>query len=168
MSRGLRLVLPLALIAGLSACSLRPLYVDGGSGAAAATLSSVEVSAIGGQSGWLVRNALDDRLHRQGQAAARYKLEVELDDDITGFGTRLDNTISRERRTLRARYRLVDAATGSVLLDQTAAADAGIDVTQSDYATLAAEQTALERMAERLADQIVARVATYAGRSTNR
>ncbi|WP_165323426.1 LPS assembly lipoprotein LptE [Rhizorhabdus phycosphaerae] len=168
MSRGLRLALPLALIAGLSACSLRPLYVDGGAGATAATLSSVEVSAIGGQSGWLVRNALDDRLHRQGQAAARYKLEVELDDDITGFGTRLDNTISRERRTLRARYRLVDAATGSVLLDQTAAADAGIDVTQSDYATLAAEQTALERMAERLADQIVARVATYAGRSTAR
>ncbi|MFZ5707313.1 MAG: LPS assembly lipoprotein LptE [Pseudomonadota bacterium] len=168
MSRRLRLVLPLALIAGLSACSLRPLYVDGGAGATAATLSSVEVSAIGGQSGWLVRNALDDRLHRQGQAAARYKLEVELDDDITGFGTRLDNTISRERRTLRARYRLVDAATGSVLLDQTAAADAGIDVTQSDYATLAAEQTALERMAERLADQIVARVATYAGRSTAR
>lgn len=168
MSRGLRLVLPLAIIAGLSACSLRPLYVDGGSGATAATLSSVEVSAIGGQSGWLVRNALDDRLHRQGQAAARYKLEVELDDDITGFGTRLDNTISRERRTLRARYRLIDAATGSVLLDQTATADAGIDVTQSDYATLAAEQTALERMAERLADQIVARVATYAGRSTNR
>jgi LPS-assembly lipoprotein len=168
MSRRLRLVLSLALIAGLSACSLRPLYVDGGAGVTAATLSSVEVSAIGGQSGWLVRNALDDRLHRQGRAAARYKLEVELDDDITGFGTRLDNTISRERRTLRARYRLVDAATGSVLLDQTAAADAGIDVTQSDYATLAAEQTALERMAERLADQIVARVATYAGRSTAR
>lgn len=168
MSRRLRLVLSLALTAGLSACSLRPLYVDGGAGATAATLSSVEVSAIGGQSGWLVRNALDDRLHRQGRGAARYKLEVELDDDITGFGTRLDNTISRERRTLRARYRLVDAATGSVLLDQTAAADAGIDVTQSDYATLAAEQTALERMAERLADQIVARVATYAGRSTAR
>ena len=134
----------------------------------ASALSSVEVSAIGVQSGWLVRNALNDRMHRQGESAARYKLEVELDDDITGFGTRLDNTISRERRTLRARYRLIDAATGSVLLDQTAAADAGIDVTQSDYATLAAEQTALERMAERLADQIVARVATYAGRSTNR
>lgn len=163
-----RLGLSLALAAGLSACSLRPLYVDGGAGGVASALSSVEVSAIGGQSGWLVRNALNDRMHRQGESAARYKLEVELDDDITGFGTRLDNTISRERRTLRARYRLIDAATGSVLLDQTAAADAGIDVTQSDYATLAAEQTALERMAERLADQIVARVATYAGRSTNR
>ncbi|MBP8230675.1 LPS assembly lipoprotein LptE [Rhizorhabdus sp.] len=163
-----RLALPLALVAGLSACSLRPLYVDGGAGSVASALSSVEVSAIGGQSGWLVRNALNDRMHRQGESAARYKLEVELDDDITGFGTRLDNTISRERRTLRARYRLIDAATGSVLLDQTAAADAGIDVTQSDYATLAAEQTALERMADRLADQIVARVATYAGRSTNR
>jgi LPS-assembly lipoprotein len=168
MSPLARLGLAFALVAGLSACSLRPLYVDGGAGGVASALSSVEVSAIGGQSGWLVRNALNDRMHRQGESAARYKLEVELDDDITGFGTRLDNTISRERRTLRARYRLIDAATGSVLLDQTATADAGIDVTQSDYATLAAEQTALERMAERLADQIVARVATYAGRSTNR
>jgi len=168
MSPLARLGLALALVAGLSACSLRPLYVDGGAGGVASALSSVEVSAIGGQSGWLVRNALNDRMHREGETAARYKLEVELDDDITGFGTRLDNTISRERRTLRARYRLIDAATGSVLLDQTAAADAGIDVTQSDYATLAAEQTALERMADRLADQIVARVATYAGRSTNR
>ena len=149
----------------LSACGLRPLYGSGGAGPVASALSSVEVAAIGGQSGWLVRNALNDRMHRQGQNAARFRLEVELDDDITGLGVRQDNAISRERRSLRARYRLLDAATGTVLLDQTAAADAGIDVAQSDYATVAAEQTALERLSEMLADQIVARIATYAGRS---
>jgi len=165
MNRLARLVLPLALAALLPACGLHPLYGSGGAGPVAGALRSVEVAPIGGQRGWLVRNALNDRLHRQGESAARYRLEGELDDDITGLGITQDNAITRERRTLRARYRLVDAATGGVLLDQNAAVDAGIDVTQSEYATAAAEQTALERLSELLADQIVARIATYAGRS---
>jgi LPS-assembly lipoprotein len=150
----------------LSGCGLRPLYGQGGAGPVASALTSVEVASIGGQRGWLVRNALNDRLHRQGESTPRYRLEVELDDDITGLGIRQDNAITRERRTLRARYRLIDAATGGVLVDQTASADAGIDVTGSEYATAAAEQTALERLSDNIADQIVARLATYAGRSS--
>ena len=161
-------LLPLALAALLPGCGLHPLYGSGGSGPVANTLSAIDVGPIGGQRGWLVRNALNDRLHRQSDATARYRLDVELDDQITGFGVRQDNAITRERRTLRARYRLVDIATGSVLLDQSAAADAGIDVAGSEYATAAAEQTALERLTETLADQIVARVATYAGRSAGK
>lgn len=166
MKRILQILAPAALLALLPGCGLQPLYGSGGSGPVASTLSSIEVAAIGGQRGWLVRNALNDRLHRQGSGNARFRLEVELDDDIIGFGVRQDNAITRERRTLRARYRLVDIATGGVLLDQSASADAGIDVAGSEYATIAAEQTALERLTEALADQIVARVATYAGRST--
>ncbi|KRB80777.1 hypothetical protein ASE00_17285 [Sphingomonas sp. Root710] len=165
MKRLLTLLAPVALIALLPGCGLRPLYSSGGDGPVANALSSVEVAPIGGQRGWLVRNALNDRLHRQSEGNARYRLEVELDDNIIGFGVRQDNSITRERRILRARYRLLDAATGSVLLDQSAAADAGIDVAGSEYATAAAEQTALERLTETLADQIVARLATYAGRS---
>src|SRR3546814_19249933 len=75
-------------------------------------------------------------------------IEVELDDQIEGFGIRLDDAITRERRTLRARYRLVSADNGQVLLDAAAASDAGIDVTTSEYATIAAEQTAPERPSE--------------------
>ena len=165
MKHVLQILAPAALLALLPGCGLQPLYGSGGSGPVASTLGSVEVAAIGGQRGWLVRNALNDRLHRQGSGHARFRLEVELDDDITGFGVRQDNAITRERRTLRARYRLVDIATGGVLLDQSASADAGIDVAGSEYATAAAEQTALERLTETLAEQIVARVATYAGRS---
>ena len=168
MKRALTLLLPLGLLAALPGCGLKPLYASGGAGPVASALSSVEVAAIGGQSGWLIRNALNDRIHRQGSGNARFRLEIELDDDITGFGVRQDNVITRERRTLRARYRLVDIATGSVLLDQTASADAGIDVAGSEYATVAAEQTALERLTETLADQIIARIATYAGRSAGR
>ena len=148
----------------LGGCGLRPLYGGGASGAVVQTLRSVDVAPIGGQAGWLVRTALEDRLGRT-DGQPRYRLEVELDDDITGFGIRSDDSVTRERRTLRARYRLVDAAVGTVLLDATAGSDAGIDVVGSEYATVAAEQTALERLSLEIADQIVARVALYASRS---
>ena len=84
---------------------------------------------------------------------------MALDDRLEGLGLLTDETIGRERRTLRARYQLVDVASGTVLLDATAGSDAGIDVVGSEYATIAAEQTALENLAKEVADQIVARLA---------
>ena len=155
-------ILLLALL--LSACGLRPLYGGGGSGVVAQSRQSVQVMPIEGRAGWLVRTALEDRLG-SAESTARYRLEIELDDDITGFGIRRDDSVTRERRTLRARYRLVDARLGTVLLDATAGSDAGIDVVSSEYATVAAEQTALERLSKELADQIVTRLALYASRT---
>lgn len=154
----LLLLVPLA-----SGCALHPLYADGGKGPVAQTLATIEVGAIAGKNGWLVRNALVDRLGQAG--TPRYRLEIELDDQILGFGVRTDNTVTRERRTLRARYRLVDAERGTVVLDATAGSDAGIDVVTSEYAVIAAEQTALERLSGEVADQIVARLALYAEHS---
>ena len=52
-----------------------------------------------------------------------------------------------------------------VVLDATAGSDAGIDIVSSEYATVAAEQTALEQLADIVADQIVARLALYASRT---
>jgi LPS-assembly lipoprotein len=158
----------LLLLAGatllLSGCNLRPLYAGGGSGAVAQSLRSVAIAPIEGRAGWLVRTALEDRLGSSG-AVPRYRLEVELDDRIEGFGVRSDDVTTRERRTLRARYRLIEAAAGTVVLDATAGSDAGVDVVSSEYATVAAEQTALERLSKELADQIVSRLALYASRS---
>jgi len=159
----MRPALLLALMLLLPACGLRPLYSGGSTGPVVQTLRGVEVAPIEGRAGWLVRTALEDRLDRRG--SARYRVVVELDDQITGFGIRRDNAVTRERRSLRARYRLVDAARGTVLLDATAGSDAGVDVVSSEYATVAAEQTALERLAVEIADQIVARIALYASRT---
>jgi LPS-assembly lipoprotein len=138
------------------------MYAGGGSGPVGATLRSVEVQPIPGKAGWLMHKALVQRLGDHGYGAAAYRLEVELDDNITGFGIRGDSAATRERRTLRARYRLVDLANGAVVLDATAGSDAGIDVVSSQYATIAAEQTALERLSEVVADQMVGRLAMYA------
>ena len=160
-----RTVLLLAAASLLSACGLRPLYGTGESSSVAATLRSVEVAPIPGQAGWLVRNELVDRLGESGDAAA-YRLVITLDDNITGFGIRTDRAATRERRTLRARYQLVSIPTGLVVIDATAGSDAGIDIVSSDYATVAAEQTALEHLAGVLADQIVTRIGMYAARGT--
>lgn len=157
------------ILAGLllPGCGLHPLYGGGSGSLVAATLRSVQVAPIAGQSGWLVRNKLMDRLGESGSGATQYRLEITLDDNITAFGLRADRAASQERRTLRARYQLVDAANGTVLLDDTAGSDAGIDIVSSEYATVAAEQSALEQLADKVADQIVTRLAIYAARTTH-
>ncbi len=160
-----RLPFLLAPLLLLTACGLRPLYGGADSGARV-TLSQVQVTPIAGQAGWLMTTALKDRLSAVDGAAARYRLDVRLDDTITGLGVRRDDTISRERRTLRARYQLVDLTSGMTVLDTTAGSDAGIDVVGSEYATIAAEQTALERLSGIVADQIVARIALYGQRTS--
>ena len=151
----------LAALIALGGCGLKPMYAGGSSGAVASSLSAIQVAPIPERAGWLVRNALVDRLGGE-TSNPSYRLEVELDDDLTGFGIRGDSAVTRERRTLRARYRLVELSTGQVVLDATAGSDAGIDVVSSEYATVAAEQTAQERLAGVIADQMVSRLALFA------
>ncbi len=156
----------LTLTLALAGCSLKPLYAGGSGGKVASVLAQVEIAPIEGQAGYLVGNAVRDRLAAAPGSKALYRLEVRLDDRIIGLGVRRDDTITRERRTLRARYQLIDLANGAVLLDATAGSDAGIDVVGSEYATIAGENTALERLSAIVADQIVARVALYAERTS--
>jgi LPS-assembly lipoprotein len=139
MKRG-AVLLNIAVASLLGGCGLQPMYAGGGSGAVARGLAGVDVPTIEGQAGWLVRNALRDRLGAAGKAAPRYRLDVRLDDRLEGLGLLSDDTVGRERRTLRARYQLVDSATGRILLDASAGADAGIDVVSSEYATIAASR----------------------------
>jgi LPS-assembly lipoprotein len=146
----------------LSACGLTPLYSGGSQGQVSALLGSVTVDPIEGKNGWLMRNALNDRLGAGAESGVRYRLVVKLDDQIEGFGVRADDTVTRERRTLRVRYQLVDLESNKTLLDATAGSDAGIDVVSSEYATIAAENTALENLTQKVAEQIVTRLSLYA------
>jgi len=150
-------LVPLALLAG---CGLQPMYAGGGSGKVARALAGVDVASIEGKAGWLVRAALVDRLGAGAQGSPRYRLDVRLDEQLQGLGLLANDSVTRERRTLRARYQLVDLTSGEIVLDATAGADAGIDIVSSEYAVIAAEQTALENLSHEVADQIVTRVAT--------
>lgn len=161
----LRALLSFVVATTLAGCGLRPLYGGAQGSDIRTTLLSVEVAPIEGKTGWLVRNKLIERLGTEARSGARYRLVVTLDDNITAFGLRGDRAATFERRSLRARYQLVASATGLVLLDATAGSDAGIDIVSSEYATVAAEQTALERLADQVSDQIATRLAVYASRT---
>lgn len=154
----------LALLLLVGGCGLAPVYSGGSSSPAAATFAQVEIAPIPDRAGFLVRQALTAQFGVSGAAPTstrRYRLEVELDDQIVAFGVRGDNSAARERRTLRARFRLVEAASNAVLLDATAGSDVGIDRVSSNYAVVAAETTALDRLSTDVARQIAARVALF-------
>ena len=155
----MRMLVTLAALCALSACGLQPMYAGGTSAGIAQGIAAIDVPAIQGRGGWLVKNALDARLGVAGQTTPQYRLDVRLDDSLEALGVLNDDTISRERRILRARYQLVELATGSVLLDATAGSDAGIDVVSSEYATIAAEQKALENLAVDVADRMATQIA---------
>ena len=76
-------LLPLALLAG---CGLQPMYAGGGSGEVARSVAAVQVSAIEGKAGWLVRNSLTDRLGAGMKQDPRYRLDVRLDEKLQGLG----------------------------------------------------------------------------------
>lgn len=155
----MRVLIALATAALLAGCGLQPMYAGGGKASVVRGLSGVQVSAIEGRAGWLVRNALVDELGMSGPNTPRYRLDVRLSDTLESFALLSDDTVGRERRTLRARYQLVDLSSGAIVLDATAGSDAGIDVVSSDYATIAGEQTALENMSKDVASRIVTNVA---------
>lgn len=155
----MRALAALAALCSLTACGLQPMYAGGTGAAAAQGIAAVDIPAIQGRGGWLVKNALEARLGVAGQATPQYRLDVRLDDSLEALGVLNDDTISRERRILRARYQLIELATGAVLLDATAGSDAGIDVVSSEYATIAAEQKALENLALEVADRMATQIA---------
>ncbi len=154
-----RLALGMLIAPALAGCGLQPMYAGGKSGTVARSLASITISPIEGKAGYLVRNALADRIDAAGKGSARFRLDVRLDERLTGMIVRSDDSVSRERRIMRARYQLVDLSTGAIVLDDTADADAGIDIVASEYAVIAAEQTAQENLSEDIANQIITRVA---------
>ena len=92
-----RILPALAVLSLLGGCGLQPMYTGGGSGGVARALADVDVSAIEGQSGWLVRNALVDRLGAgRNTAGSRYRLDVRLDDRVVGLGQLAIDTITRQ------------------------------------------------------------------------
>ena len=155
----MRTLLAFVACLALTACGLSPMYAGGTGAATAQGMAAVDIPAIQGRGGWLVKNALEARLGVGGKTAPEYRLDVRLDDSLEALGVLNDDTISRERRILRARYQLVELATGAILLDATAGSDAGIDVVSSEYATIAAEQKALENLALDVADRMATQVA---------
>lgn len=145
----------------LSACGFEPLYQTGPKGGISAALTGVEVSPIPDRIGQIVHNHLTRSVRPQDNGTSTHRLEISLEPSVEGFGFRSDEAITRERIRLVARYQLIDLTSGDVVFDDVVRSDTSIDVVQSDYATLVAEERAGERNAEQISNLILSRLALY-------
>lgn len=145
----------------LSGCGFQPLYAGAGANATVQGLSGVSVTPIPDRTGQVLTQALERELGFGPAAATTHRLDIVLSQTIEPFGIRSDESATRQRVTLAATYALVELATGTTVLRGDARSDVGIDRVRSEFATVTAEQTALERNAVQIARQIQNRLALH-------
>lgn len=148
------------LLLALAGCSLQPVYAGGRAGAVNAALSGIVVSPIPDRTGQVMRETLERTMGTRGDQ--RYRLDVTIREDTRGFGVRGDESITRERLSLNARYRLIDLASNTAILDDVARSEIAIDVVRNnEYSVVSAEGTASERNAQQVARQILDRLGVF-------
>jgi LPS-assembly lipoprotein len=156
MMRTLIFVMTVSLLAG---CGFHPLYADGKTGQVATSMRGIQVAPIPDRTGQLVRDGLERSFTASGNP--NYQLIVTLEESIEGFGIRQDESTTRERVSIVARYSLVDITTGKPVLQELARSDVGVDKVRSEYATITAERAASARNADQLVRQITNRLAQF-------
>lgn len=161
-----RAFLPLALVAPLSGCGFQPLYASGSHGAAGPQreLAAISVGLIPERSGQLLRQALQDRLERAGQATAhRYDLSIAYDIGGEGIGIQPDTSTTYQRVTATASWTLTaqDPAHTELGTGTAKVIDGYNFIANQFFASDLEYETIQRRVAETLADQITLQLARY-------
>jgi len=159
-----RTVLLVAMLLNLTACGFHTLYGRGEKGVASASnqLALVRIDRIPDRLGQELRNALLDRITPMGPPSEpRYLLRVSVKEAIQELGIRKDETATRANLRLNAKYALYDAVTHEALFESKLRAVGSYNILQSDFATLAAEQSVRSRLVRKLSDNIRTGVAVH-------
>ena len=161
MRRAALLVLLLAAAAASGCYGFRPLY-GAPSGAAAGELEAIQIAAIPGRLGQVVRNGLLDRLTPFGEPASpRFVLSVSLSEAKQGSALERNARVTRFSLNLTANYDLTDAATHRRITGGLVRATAAYSVVSSPFANVIAERDARDRTASDIADEIKTRLAVH-------
>ncbi len=158
-----RAVLAAALVlAGLAGCGFQPLYSEGSP--AAEMIGRVEVSALDGEPGFVMRERLTRRLGPPSDPT--HRLDVELDLERVGVALTQQDVTTRFNIVGEARFQLTPLAGGPAVTFDPVISIAGYSAPQSQtasaFAALSAELDAERRVARALADQVVMRLALTA------
>lgn len=150
-----------AAVIALGGCGFQPLY--GSSGArtdASEQLSQVDIASIPNRYGQQLRNNLIDRFHFDGRPnQPAYRLEVGLDATEQKLALRKDASTERAQLVVLAPYRLIDQATGAVLLTASARAIVGYSILEEQYGSVVTVDAAYDRALRQIAEDITNRVA---------
>lgn len=155
-----RILLGAAL--ALSGCGFEPLYGRFGDRSIADDLATIKVQLIANRSGQILRNHLLDGLTPRGEPQpAAYVLRVELfEPGPQDIAITRNESVVRYSYPTVARFRLQDAA-GTELLRSEASGVASYEVTGSEFATVAGQLNARERVLAEIATEIKAQIAVW-------
>jgi LPS-assembly lipoprotein len=146
-----RLAIALGLVFLAAGCGFEPLHAQRG---AVAALPPIRIEPIPERSGQILRNYLLDRMAPRGEGGAQaYSLAVRLFEPRQVLALRRDDVISRMGYSAVASYELIDAA-GKRVFAGSSSYSTDYEITNSEFATLAAQQNARERVLELVADDI--------------
>ena len=137
----------------LSACGFKPIYATAAGAAPANRIVAVSQIVAPEIVAPYVADALDRRLAAENAAAAPYRLDVEVREYAEQLAVQIDATVTRYNYRLDARYWVTDATSGERFGGQ-ARAVTSYNIVSSQYSTLFAERTAIEKAARLLAEEI--------------
>ncbi len=156
----------------LAGCGFRPLYDDRPRGEglpAAQALAATRVATIPDRQGQILRNAIIQRLGNGPGVAPRYELHVALTIRRELLGVRRDETASRQRVSATADFTLRPLRAGDPVFASRAFAVDAFNITPNEFfAAQLSGEAAEARVAERLAEDIVAQIAAFYARGTSR
>lgn len=157
MRRIATLALLAAALPALAACGFTPLYAQTGVGPG---LSSIQVVAPEGRTGFLIREHLDDALARNGAPAA-YRMDLQLSEQRFPRGLRIDNVATRYEYVLTAAYTLSSLPSGAPAKTGRVRVELTYDSADQPYASIAAQQDVQDRAAQEAARRIQLELAAW-------
>jgi LPS-assembly lipoprotein len=136
----------------LSGCGFRPLYAtEGGGGSGLSRMALVEVTA-NETIAPVISRAFERRMTRNG-ADALYDLTVRANEQAQQLAVQIDASVTRYNYNLNADYTLTERSTGKRYTGRVVSI-ASFNIVDSQYSTLYAEETAREKAAAQLVEDI--------------
>jgi LPS-assembly lipoprotein len=154
-------------LAALGGCNFRPMLLAKGADdtSVSADLAAIEIRGPDDRLGYMVRNALLDRINPQSlPVPARYVLNLRLRSRESKLGIQIDSTITRFNLTVTAAFALRDKTTDDILVDTSVERISSYNVSREPYADLIASQTAERRAADLVSNDIGMVLAAYFAR----
>ncbi len=154
-----------ALAPLMGACGFEPLYADradrGDAPSVAQELARVRVALIPNRSGQILRNYLLDELTPRGQRGeSSYTLTIRLNEPRQEVGLRRDDIPTRISYGSIAYFVLADSG-GRPVHNGASVSSTTFQITDSEFATIAARESARERTLQELSTDIRQQLATF-------
>lgn len=148
----------------LAGCGFHTVYGSHRSGddsSVSLALNQIAVDNIPDRQGQILRNELIDKMYGKGRPAQPlYTLTIKLKRSEEDIGVLLDSTSTRTLVNTYADYDLKDLK-GNVVLHGHAHSTTSFSKLNDQYATLAADEDAMQRTVDEVSEQIVNRLSLY-------